>query len=497
MQKRSRCCHLIAAASLAVTPMALADSGSVQTPIAPPTGVDLTADYVPGEVIITFDNVPTNDQLDAISSAYGVTAVRGMRHAPHPKNDPTGVHPLALVRIVTLPTGVDALAASLQIQNLPGVRYANPNWLTVPAFDPDDPQYLDGTQYGPQIIEAPAAWDTEMGANTTVVAVADTGFNYNHEDLQGMLWVNDDDIPGNGIDDDNNGYIDDVNGWNPYSGTNNIWDDGGHGSHVSGILAARTNNTKGIAGMAQVTIMPIKVFGTWGGTWEALAESLYYAVDNGAAVYNISGGGGGGTPDLAAGVDYAYNNGMAVICAAGNYNSSSLFYPAAYTNAIAVSGTDRFDQRYTSSNYGNWIDVAAPGVDVYSCLNNSPNAYDWLTGTSMSSPHVCGLAALCLTIDPTLTPDEIRALLRDNADDLGNPGFDIYFGYGRINARRTVEALDVPCPADLTGDGYVGQDDLGELLGSYGQDDGGDIDGDGDTDQADLGELLGMYGQNC
>lgn len=481
-----------------LVPLTLADAGSIQIPSLPGLGVDVTDQFVPGEIIVTFENVPTPAQLDAISSAYGVTAVRSMRHAPHPVNDPTGVHPLAKVRIISLPAGSNVPTAAAALQSLPGVKYANPNWLTTIAFEPNDPRYVDGSQYGPQIVDAPGAWDITMGNNSLVIAVADTGFNYNHEDLQGMLWVNTGEIPGNGIDDDNNGYIDDVNGWNTYSGNKFILDDNGHGSHVSGILAARINNGIGMAGMAQVTIMPIKIFsGGGGGTWEGLAESLYYAADNGAVAYNISGGGGGGTPDAADGVDYAYAAGLPVICAAGNWNSSSPFYPASYTNAIAVSGTDCFDNRYTSSNYGNWIDVAAPGVDVYSCWDDGSNSYNTITGTSMSTPHVCGLVALCLSVDPSLTPDDIRALLRDNADDLGDPGFDIWFGYGRINAAQTLQAIDGSCPEDLTGDGFVDQADLGVLLEHYGQGAGGDIDGDGDTDQADLGELLGMYNQPC
>ncbi len=498
MLTRSLRCHTCLAATLAVASLAAADANSVQVPSLPGLNVSQTAAYVPGEIIITFENLPSPAEVDALAGAYSATTVRTMRHAPHPVNDPTGVHPLAKVRIITVPAGFDVPALAAEIQSRLDVKYANPNWLTEIAFEPNDPFYVDNTQYGPQIIDAPAAWDITMGDGSLIVAVADTGFNYSHEDLQGMLWVNPGEIPGNGIDDDNNGYIDDVNGWNTYSGNNTIWDGNSHGSHVSGSIGAITNNGIGMAGMANVTIMPIKVFSDGGGgSWEAIVESLYYAADNGASTYNISGGGGGGTGDLDDAVDYAYNAGLPVVCAAGNYNSSSNFFPAAYTNAIAISGTDRYDDRYGSSNYGSWIDVAAPAVDVYSCENNSSNAYGYKTGTSMACPHACGLTALCLYVDPSLTPDDIRALLRDNADDLGSSGFDIWFGYGRINAARTLQAIDVGCPEDLTGDGYVDQADLGELLGHYGQGAGGDIDGDGDTDQADLGALLGKFNEPC
>jgi hypothetical protein len=132
---------------------------------------------------------------------------------------------------------------------------------------------------------------------------------------------------------------------------------------------------------------------------------------------------------------------MSVIAAAGNLNSSIPFFPAAYDTVLAISGTDRFDRRYTSSDFGEWIDVAAPGVDILSCWRSGSSSYNTITGTSMSTPHVSGLAALMYSLNPDLTPDEVRQFLRDNADDLGDPGFDIFFGWGRINARRTIEAV--------------------------------------------------------
>jgi subtilisin family serine protease len=462
-----------------------------QTDIRPPRSGS-TPDYVPDELIVGFEQSPTTKQIASLAAQVpDIVRWRTINHAPHPKNDPTGIHPLAKVRVISLGQGSDVPALAAQLSLFEGVRYAHPNYIMRPALDPNDPLWPN--QYGPQIIEAPLAWDTTTGDASVLIAVADTGINFSHEDFQeGMIWTNPGEIPGNGIDDDNNGYIDDVHGWDCLNDDNDPTDTAGHGSHVSGILAARLNNAIGIAGLANVTIVPLQVFNP-GGTWEAITEAVYYATDNGASALNYSGGGYGGDGSLADACQYAWDNGMPVVAAAGNYNSSTPFYPAAYTPVIAVSGTDSNDNRYNNSNYGDWIDVAAPGVDVFSCGCDGPSDYYTSTGTSMSSPHVCGLVALMYSVNPTLTPQQVRDLLRDNADDLGDPGFDIYFGYGRINAAHTIAAVPPFCPADFDGDGDVDTADLLFLLGAWGTPDG-DVDGDGDTDTSDLLDLLAAWG---
>ncbi len=397
-------------------------------------------EWAPGELIIGFQAVPSANDLDVIDAALGnVRSWRTLPHAPHAKGQPGVPHPLESVRIITVPDEVDILALAQRVALLPGVAYAEPNYITHTALHPNDPSY-DSLQYGPQIVSAEGAWDITTGDASVVLAVADTGYNYNHEDLVGALWVNDDPI--NAVDDDGNGFIDDVNGWDFYNNDNNMLDQNQHGSHVSGIAAARTDNGVGIAGMAQVSVMPLQVFSSGGsGTWDAIANAIFYATDNDAHVLNYSGGGNGGSALLQQAVDYAYANNFTVVAAAGNFGSSTPFYPAAYDSVIAVSGTDRFDNRYTSSNFGNWIDVAAPAVNVYSLSCCGSNAYTTLTGTSMASPHVAGLVALMMSIDPTLTPTQVRDLLRENAVDLGTPGFDQYFGYGRIDAFATLSAM--------------------------------------------------------
>jgi len=198
--------------------------------------------------------------------------------------------------------------------------------------------------------------------------------------------------------------------------------------------------------MAQCTIMPLQVFNSGGsGTWEAIAEAVIYATDNGASVLNYSGGGVDGAQVLADAVSFAWDNGMSVIAAAGNNALFRIkFFPAAYPEVIGVTATDQNDKRASFSNRGPWFDVAAPGVDILSSFDGSSDSYFVASGTSMSTPHVTGLVALMYTLDPTLTPQNIRDLLHRNAVDLGDPGFDIKFAWGRIDAAATLAAVLAP-----------------------------------------------------
>ncbi len=449
------------------------------------------AQFVPDELIVGFHEPPTADQLAALQAQFpGIIGWRALRHAPHPKNDPTGVHPLAKVRLATLAQGSDVPSLAGRVAAHPGVKYAEPNGILQLDLEPNDPLY--NKQYGPQIIQAPAAWDMTTGDPSVVIAVLDSGINFEHEEFQdGAIWVNPGEIPDNGIDDDNNGYIDDVFGWDFWFGDNYPEDIGGHGTHVTGILGARLNNGLGIAGLANITIMPLKALSTV----YAAAEAIYYATDMGATALNMS----GGTPfefeELETAVQYAWDHGMTMVASAGN--TSGAHYPATYPTVIAVSATDANDEEGCACIYGEWIDVAAPGVDILTTWWPGPSDYNLSGGTSSASPHVCGLVALMYSVDPTLTPQEVRDFLCANADDLGDPGFDIYFGCGRINAANTIAAIvnGPRCPADLDGDGTVGILDLLQLLIAWGQGGvPGDLDGDGTVGILDLLTLLASWG---
>lgn len=416
---------------------------------------------IAGEVLIGFHRPPTDETLAALAAAVPEFAGwlppypypgDGGNNAPNNagankatlRHQPAAplvvpVHPLAVRRKMQIDPNADVTAVAARVASLAGVEWASPNGVTRPALEPNDTLY--GQQYGPQIIGAPAAWDvTPGGGSGIILAVADSGQNFEHEDFgDAAFFINHGEIPGNNIDDDLNGFIDDWRGWDFMNRDNLPTASSSHGTHVAGIAAARLNNATGIAGLAgRVAIMPLQVFNGGGGTWEAIELAVIYATDNGASVLNYSGGGGGGTPGLALAVQYAADNGVSVVAAAGNGNTSTPFYPAAYPSVLAITGTDRNDARYGSSNYGNWVDVAAPGVSVYSSLWPGVNAYGNLTGTSMSSPHAAGLVALMFSVNADLTPEDVRQRLRDNAVDLGTPGFDPYFGYGRIDAAATL-----------------------------------------------------------
>ncbi|MEJ5198135.1 MAG: S8 family peptidase [Anaerolineae bacterium] len=327
------------------------------------------------------------------------------------------------------------------------VEWVEPNYTFELDLLPNDPRY--GTYQSLYLgtrLEMPAAWDRTTGRPEVIIAIIDTGVDLNHEDLAGGIWTNPLEIPANGLDDDGNGYVDDVHGWNFAQNSNQVADDYGHGTHVAGIAAARINNGIGVAGMAGgATIMPIKVFPPPYpviGTYEDLILGIIYAADNGAHVINMSLGATSYSRGEEAAVNYAWERGAVVVAAAGNDNNNIYYYPAAHPNVIAVAATDGYDQRAGFSNWGDFVDVAAPGVYVYATLRN--NTYGYMLGTSMASPHVAGLAALIFSANPQLTNAEVRQIIEQNTDDLGDPGWDPYFGHGRINGRKALAAVQPP-----------------------------------------------------
>jgi len=306
------------------------------------------------------------------------------------------------------------------------VRYVEPNMKRRALFEPNDP-YWD-LQWGPKKIEANWAWNKTLGSSDIIVAVVDSGIDYNHPDLAanylegGYDWVNNDPYP---------------------------LDDFGHGTHCAGIIAAVINNSVGIAGLAQVKIMAEKVLDSYGwGTDVSVANGIIHAADSGAKIVSMSLGGYGYSKLLHEAVKYAYDNGVLLVAAAGNDNINLKSYPAAYEEVIAVAATDQNDVKADFSNWGNWIELAAPGVDIYSTMPTYHVTlnelgylmnYSYMSGTSMACPHVAGTAALIWSQYSDVTSNWVRIQLRCTAEDLGEPGFDQYYGYGRVNAKKTVE----------------------------------------------------------
>lgn len=321
-------------------------------------------------------------------------------------------------------------------------------------LEPDDTMYVAGEQWALEKVKAPEAWFLSTGHAVTV-AVIDTGVALTHTDLVANLWVNGGEIPDNSVDDDGNGYVDDVNGWDFDEGDAVPNDENGHGTHVAGIVGATTNNGEGVAAMGWgVTVMPIRALdaGGNGGTYE-VSEAIRYAADNGAQVINLSLGAYAGAPELASAVSYAQDAGALVVAAGGNHNRTDplQFYPAAYPGVIGVAATDDTDQKASFSNYGSWIDIAAPGVVINSTLMAWPD-YGTKSGTSMSTPMVSGLAALIWTWRPALSATQVWEAIRDGAVDLGSAGWDPYFGWGRMDAARAMsEAASGGASVQATG----------------------------------------------
>ena len=330
---------------------------------------------------------------------------------------------IAVVARVPL-TNAFALRDTIHENNL--ARYIEPRMKFQALFTPNDPYW--SVQWGPQKIEANNAWNTTTGSHSVLVAIIDTGIDYTHPDLNanyiplGYDWVNNDPDP---------------------------LDDHGHGTHCAGIIAATMNNSIGIAGVANVSIMAEKALDAGGSGYEdGLANAIIDAVDQGANILSNSWGGYGISQLIYDAVKYAYAHGVLVVAAAGNDGWTQKPIPAGYAEVVAVTATDSADSLASFSNYGDWVEVAAPGVSIYSTLPTyhvtlndlgySMN-YDYLSGTSMACPHTSAVAALIWSRFPNATRDWVRAQLRFTADDLGFPGFDEYYGYGRLNARKAVE----------------------------------------------------------
>lgn len=273
-------------------------------------------------------------------------------------------------------------------------------------------------QWNLPIIETNRGWNLTKGNNDVIVAVVDTGVDLKHPDLQGRL------LPG----------------YNAVAPDKKPMDDVGHGTHVAGIISANVNNHEGIAGMMWGgKILPVKALDSSGsGTSYSVAEGIIWAADHGAKVINLSLGNYADANFLHEAVKYAYDRDIVIVAATGNDNTERPGYPAAYPEVLSVSATDTNLGRASFSNYGDYIDVMAPGESIASTYPD--NQYAALSGTSMASPHVAALAALIRSINPTLKNTEVMDIIRNNVIDLGDKGRDKYFGYGQIDVYSALQA---------------------------------------------------------
>jgi type VII secretion-associated serine protease mycosin len=281
-----------------------------------------------------------------------------------------------------------------------------------------------------------AAWPTTNGSGV-IVAVVDTGVREDHEDLGVKV------LPG--ID-----YVHSGNGWN---------DENGHGTHVAGIIAAAANNAKGIAGGAPgVKILPVRVLDASGSGFSSnVAAGIIWATDHGARVINLSLGGTTPSDGTRAAIQYANSKGAIVLAAAGNgaQSGNQPLYPGAFPETVAVAAVDQNLHRAAFSNYGSYVDIAAPGVAIRSTFNLSRTSYADMSGTSMATPYASAAAALVVATNPKLSANGVRNALQHTAIDLGTPGADVQFGSGLINPKAAVQqALPKPAGFGAKGHGY-------------------------------------------
>ena len=449
--------------------------------------------YVPGQLIVKFKkDVPVNMRGQALT-----------------------VNEMALVKTLLLPDyalvkfdpakDVRLIAASLLDD--PSIESAEPNYYRYADFTPNDPLYP--YQWHFPMIQMSSAWDRSNGAGVTV-AVIDTGVAY--EDYGPYRQAPD--LAGTAF----------VAGWDFVNGDSHPNDDDSHGTHVAGTIAQTTNNAMGVAGIAYgANIMPVKVLDSEGsGTTQWVADGIVWAVNHGAQVINLSLGGPAPSSVLEDAVNYAYENGVTVIAAAGNDNSD-VGYPAAYENCIAV-GAVRYDEtRSPYSNYGPSLDLVAPGGDLDVDQNGdgygdgvlqqtfnpvtkdyTDFAYWFFEGTSMAAPHVSGVAALLIAHGDATTPDEVRAALENTAKDKGPPGWDEEYGHGLIQADDALGYEGTACIFDVNDDGMVDVQDIQQVASRWRMTEADpdwdpryDLDGDGDVDIVDIMKVVTHWGETC
>lgn len=562
--------------------------------------------YVPGQVLVQFEDGASQAQKDQAKDEVKAEKTIDTLGPPSDGN----------IDFIEVQKDQSMDAVVNQLESNPAVADAEPNYVYDTSYTPNDPSfgnqwYLNNTgqtikgQVGTAgaDIKAPDAWDIATGGDITV-AVIDSGIDLSHPDLASKIWQNDDEIAGNGIDDDGNGYIDDragyntagisqlaANAWwyfgrqsadktaqsikgtgapltdvglliakagsptatinvsvrtsltgpalssatidpsevgpnfstvnkqlntpvtlndgqtyylvfeasgsdtnnyygvadnyslgagykpNPYRDGEEYWygdgswrsypdddlyfttnsnavskDDNGHGTHVSGIIGAQSNNATGISGISQgVKIMPVKAGSSSGSlTSAAIIEGIYYATDNGAKVINMSFGGSSRSTLTINAVNYAYAHGVTLFASSGNSGGTTMSYPAGYDHVIGVGATNNKDEKASFSTYNSSVDISAPGQYVYSTMPTYPvglnsygyaQNYDYLSGTSMASPTAAGVAALLRARSPDFTPAQVEERMKSTADDLGTAGRDDSFGSGRVNALKTLTGL--------------------------------------------------------
>lgn len=381
-------------------------------------------------IILTSTPVNAQDSTLSDSSSTGRIILRYKTEAPllfqHSLENSQAVKKLEDLYsqktiVLQVPQGLeDRYARILSKQFF--VEYAEPDIQAQALGYPND-TYLN-SQWAHPKINSSAAWDVSQGNNTDI-AILDTGINPNHPDLKSK-----------------------ITSWNNFTYSSSPYDRYGHGTAVAGVAAASTNNNQGIAGTGyNARLLSVKVLDDRGrGYYSWIINGIYWAADNGAEVINLSLGGTADSYSLKQAIKYATQKGVLVVSAAGNSSSTRPYYPAYYDDVMAVAATDQNDQKASFSNYGSWVDIAAPGVLIFT--THSSNDYQAWSGTSLATPHVAGVAALLQSNQPHLDPARIKQTLLTHADHITGTGS--YWASGRLNAGAiftTIQPSPNPTPS--------------------------------------------------
>lgn len=412
--------------------------------------------------------------LDFLNQKYGAIATEVI-----------GNHKGATTYLITFSEARNISAITKEYQQLREVAFAEPNYIAEAGgvrgastfIFPNDFYFsrqwglyntgtftVSGMPYSSvndADVDMELAWNIETGDPNLIIAVSDSGLNMTHEDIATRVW-NKASEPIDGIDNDGNGLVDDYRGWDWVNADNNPTDDHGHGTNCAGIIGTIANNSVGYSGANwNSKIMPLKVLNNSNsGSYANMANSIYYAVDNGAKIISMSIGGSATSTVLSNALDYANTNGVLFVACMMNFNNNVTYYPAGYattkSNVMAVGSTNSNDQRTnpffwsatSGSNYGNHINVVAPGNYIWGlgiASNTDYNSY-W-GGTSQATPLVAGIASLMKSKDPSLTPAQIRTILMNTAQDQVGiasedvAGWDTYMGSGRVNANNALSQV--------------------------------------------------------
>jgi hypothetical protein len=404
-----------------------------------------------GELIVKFKpGTGLADRARALKNATRVETLAG------PARGLRAAHLSAAAQRIEVREDVKVASELARLQSDPAVEYVEPNFpIRISAATnrvfPNDFEFskmyalhnAGGLNAKTNAdVKAPAAWAFTTGDRKVLVAVIDTGIDYLHEDLKDNIWENPGEIPFNGLDDDQNGFVDDFYGYDFVSSDGDPFDDNEHGTHVAGTIGAKGNNGIGTVGVCwNVSLMALKAFDEQGnGTVAEAIEAIHYAVASGARIINASWGLDERSRALDEAAQFAADAGVLIIAAAGNSGWEAPFYPASFETVLAVGATDERDARAGFSNFGPYVDVAAPGVNILSTLPE--NRYGYQSGTSMAAPHVSGTAALVLTRFPNYSRQELFDILVNSVEVLL---LDQPQGRGRIDVARAVQ-VEQPLP---------------------------------------------------